>query len=111
MEAGFLNHSITPHNGLLIKKTNVDRKLEIPIPKFVWNSDNPDSNLKNLNLHSASPLIANTQIQKFKRKNNLLKTIKTKIREKKRKEKKIKIQEPPATQIYLFESPRAAFLQ
>ena len=49
MEAGFLNHSITPHDGLLIKKTTVERKLEIRIPKFVWNSDNPDSNLKKLN--------------------------------------------------------------
>ena len=49
MEAGFLNHSITPHDGLLIKKTTVERKLEIRIQKFVLNSDNPDSNLKKLN--------------------------------------------------------------
>ena len=47
MEAGFLNHLITAHNGLL--KTTVDRKLELRIPKFVWNSDNPDGNLKKLN--------------------------------------------------------------
>ena len=44
MEAGFLNHLITPYNGLLIKKTTVNRKLEIRIPKFVLNSDNPGSN-------------------------------------------------------------------
>ena len=48
MEAGFLNHHITPYNGLLIKKTTVNRKLEIRIPKFVWNSDNPGSNLKEI---------------------------------------------------------------
>ena len=48
MEAGFLNYFITQYNGFLIKKTAVDRTLEIRIPKFVWNSDNPDSNLKEI---------------------------------------------------------------
>ena len=67
-------------------------------------------------LHSASTLKTNIQIQKKKkRKNNLLENIKTKNNEKKRKEKekekKTKIQEPSATHISLFESPRAAFLQ
>ena len=48
MEAGFINHWITPYNGLLIKKTTVNRKLEVRISKFVWNSDNPGSNLKDI---------------------------------------------------------------
>ena len=48
MEAGFLNYFITHYNGFLIKRTTVDRTLEIQIPKFVWNSDDPDSNLKEI---------------------------------------------------------------
>ena len=48
MEAGFLNYFITHYNDFLIKRTTVDRTLEIQIPKFVWNLDDPDSNLKEI---------------------------------------------------------------
>ena len=51
MEARFLNHKITPYNGLLIKKTTVNRNLVVRIPKFVWNSNNPGSNLKEIEFY------------------------------------------------------------
>ena len=51
MEAGFLNYFITPYNGFLIKRTTVDRTLEIRIPKFVWKSDDPGSNLKEIEFY------------------------------------------------------------
>ena len=50
MEAGFLNYLITHNGGSLIKRTTVNRKLEIRIPKFAWNSDEPGSNLKEIEL-------------------------------------------------------------
>ena len=48
MEAGLLNYLITHNGGSLIKRITVTRKLEIGIPKFVWNSDDPGSNLKEI---------------------------------------------------------------
>ena len=91
MEYGFLNHWITPHNGLLIKKSTVKQKLEVRIPKFVWNSDNPDSNLKKLDF------CIQLQLEELKARSInskeitiYWKNIKTKNNEKKRKEKKKK---------------------
>ena len=48
MEAGFLNYFITHYNGFLIKRTTLNQKLEIRIPKFVLNLDDPGSNLKEI---------------------------------------------------------------
>ena len=48
MEAGFLNYLITHNGGSLIKKTTVNRKMEVRIPKIVWTSDDPGSNLKEI---------------------------------------------------------------
>ena len=48
MEAGFLNYLITHNGGSLIKRATVNQKLEVRIPKFVWTSDDPGSNLKEI---------------------------------------------------------------